>query len=156
MVKSWHKWSFSVGVGKKFVVKRKGGDRGSTFEGLLAVAVHDIFFFCPSKSKWLRRFSSISSIEFGNRTNRTHRKVPFQLCSITKTIEQQFFFSVSFDWLPRRSLVLILTQQSVQNLWNLHIIWYQETFSFFWCENKAKVVPTDRVTLHSGTWIRRV
>ena len=51
MVKSWHKWSFAVGVGKKFVVKRKGGDRGSTFEGLLAVAVHDIFFFCPSKSK---------------------------------------------------------------------------------------------------------
>ena len=93
MVKRCHgECSFAVGVGEKFVVKKKGEDRGLALEVTDAMAVHDVLFFCPTKSKWLRRFSSISSIEFGNRTNRTHRKVPFQLCSITKTIEQQFFF----------------------------------------------------------------
>ena len=92
MVKSCHEWSFAVGVGEKFFVTKKGEDRGPVLEVTDAMAVHDILFFCPTKSKWSRRFSSISSIEVGNRTNRTHRKVPFQLCSITKTIEQLFFF----------------------------------------------------------------
>ena len=98
MVKSCHgECSFAVGVGEEFVVKKKGEGRGLALEVTDAMAVHDVLFFCSTKSKGSRRFSSISSIEFGNRTNRTHRKVPFQLCSITKTIEQQYFFSVSFD-----------------------------------------------------------
>lgn len=32
MVKSCHEWSFAVGVGEKFVVKKKGGDRGPALE----------------------------------------------------------------------------------------------------------------------------
>ena len=33
MVKSCHEWSFAVGVGEKFVVKKKGEDRGSSSGG---------------------------------------------------------------------------------------------------------------------------
>ena len=33
MVKSCHEWSFAVGVGEKFVVKKKRGDRGSSSGG---------------------------------------------------------------------------------------------------------------------------
>lgn len=51
MVKSCHKCSFAVGVGEKFVVKKKGEDRGPALEVTDAMAVHDIFFFCPTKSK---------------------------------------------------------------------------------------------------------
>ena len=52
MVKSYHgECSFAVGVGEKFVVKKKGEDRGPALEVADAMAVHDILFFCPTKSK---------------------------------------------------------------------------------------------------------
>ena len=51
MVKSCHEYSFAVGVGEKFVVKKKGEDRGPALEVTDAVAVHDVLFFCPTKSK---------------------------------------------------------------------------------------------------------
>ena len=51
MVKSCHEWSFAVGVGEKFFVTKKGEDRGPVLEVTDAMAVHDILFFCPTKSK---------------------------------------------------------------------------------------------------------
>ena len=52
MVKSCHgECSFAVGVGEKFVVKKKERDRGPALEVTDAMAVHDILFFCPTKSK---------------------------------------------------------------------------------------------------------
>ena len=65
MVKSCHgECSFAVGVGEKFVVKKKGEDRGPALEVTDAMAVHDILFFCPTKAKWSRRFSSIRESSF--------------------------------------------------------------------------------------------
>ena len=44
--------SFAVGVGEKFVVKpKKGEDRGPALELTDAMAVLDVLFFCPIKSK---------------------------------------------------------------------------------------------------------
>ena len=51
MVKSSREWSFAVGVGEKFVVKRKAGDKGPALEVTDAPTVHDVLFFCPTKSK---------------------------------------------------------------------------------------------------------
>ena len=48
VVKSCHKCSFAVG--EKFVVKRKGGDRGPALEVTDAMAEHDVLFFYPTKS----------------------------------------------------------------------------------------------------------
>ena len=50
MVKSCHKWSFAVGVGEKFVVQKKAGDKGPALEVTDAMAGHDVLFFCPTKS----------------------------------------------------------------------------------------------------------
>ena len=51
MVKSCHEWSFAVVVGEKFFVTKKGEDRGPVQEVTDAMAVHDILFFCSTKSK---------------------------------------------------------------------------------------------------------
>ena len=63
------------------------------------------FVFLPNKIELIASISSIGSIEFGNRT---HRKVPVRLCSITEPIEQQsndwirlIFGSVLFDLTTR-------------------------------------------------------
>ena len=42
------------------------------------MAIRESFVFLPDKIEE----SSIGSIEFGNRTNRTHRKIPVLFCSI--------------------------------------------------------------------------